>query len=179
MSRIFKVDEKPIVSEDGNVSLTLIGADSSRDGGGHLYRFEILKPSYVQGPLTGNVLIGDVTSFAADIYYEKRIKNYQDLKFLENMRLYSDYSNKFGCIYLVKRFDKFNFDINTVPDSQIIEISELICRIYIMRYSGYKLNNSDTSADPQGFYTDKIEFSPMELPPSFRKVVTAEEVFGA
>lgn len=178
MARIFEVERNPILSANGRASLILLHADSSHDGGGYVYRFELLMPTYVQGPLSDEVLVTDETVFDAKEYYSKLIENYDDLDFVEKGILIRRYKEEFGITFFVRSFNNLNFEIISIDDRQLEEFSSALCQLYLLRYSSYALNNDTSASDDARFYPDKIVFSPYKFPARFQKTVRSEEVFG-
>ena len=176
--RIWRREPLPVSTDDGRATLTQTGHDSSRDGGGGIYTLKLEKPSHVVEPLICEALVADYTAHYAEKYYQSKNVEYAALSLVEKHPLRVKYGNQFGHHFDVKEFHPQNFVISDLSDEQMEEVRDLICALYLKRYSTYSLNNPDPDADPDGFYPDQINFQPIGPANRFKKKFSAKGVLG-
>jgi len=178
MSRIFNSEIRVLQDEDLRSRLIFIGEDTSRDGSGKVFRFEISISQNQETKFFGKVLVGEITSLYADRHFEKTVPDYQELRYLERKRLYNKYEEAFGKVLNVKEFESENFEIKNISSIDFSQIRDNICALLLKRLSTFDLNSKNPPSDGHGFYDDKLEFSPSGGASKYKKTYLATEVLG-
>jgi hypothetical protein len=176
-SRKFDYDKSPLTSGDGRLLLTLLGFDSSRDGGGYIYRFVLLNPTYTSATLSGNILIARVGCYSASKYYKEKGVDIDDMTLMEERLHIDEYIFNFGEKLWIKEMSYMDFDINLSGENQFDELGYLISQAYFNIYSIKSKHRTFGSI----YFTDEMHFSPLYIGGnyggscSFSRTYTPEE----
>ncbi len=175
IGRCFDEDINQLTSEDGSASLILVRADPSRDfGGGYVYKFSLLNPSHTIGPLTGEVLISNISSIYARKHYEKLIPNFSRLGPREKIEYYHRYEVDIGAVLIIQYLVNANFDTKITSNAQFSEIAFFISQLYFRRYSIKSFDDNEINK----YYDDRMIFEPRNPEIAFSITYTPAEVLG-
>ena len=171
--RLASAKVEGLTSRDGSASLRYVTTEGHPDLGS-FYDFEIQWPNAKDGKIIGRVISGSTTNIEAYKHYLK-----QGIDILDWNMDWKD-KGKYRDLYIEKYGKKYNIkDIiisNYEPKKhEIIQIRNILMNLYYRYNSSFEFNNSDTDANPKGYYNDTFYFVPRNLNSEFYKTMTAPE----